>query len=458
MVAAPFIVLILYLLYLEYKKEKCEAEPVLTPIDLGFLLLVSFLWTFLSGNGGYSFQVSDFFGHNSKFYDLYTSGWPYYFSDVNRLVRYYFGYYLVPAYIFKLIGYISPPVLFIWTNIGFALGLSWIYIMVFRNKILLILFLLLGGCGTILFKISNRFIDFPPQLNTFHSNFGSLFDQSRWVANHVIPCIIVSCIVIYDTVIQKKDKSFFPVSLTLVWAIFPFLILSMIYAFNRSFYERKIKLFRKDFFFDCILPVIALIPALCYFGAGGNPPTSGFIWQFLDDKTYVYRYFTGIFLDTAVFYYIFIKLFKPTDAFSKIHISILFLMFLCLSTVILGKWNDWLTKMNISFMIIFLIVTLRAGYLRWIDHEFKHFSKTFAIVVTIVLCLNLLTQSLILVQPITENVLSSQILKTKFTPMPYKKYANFYKTLIEYASEEEAIQYMATPNSFYERNLAKTKN
>ena len=456
-VSIPIIGIILYLFYNELIKKKETDQPVLSYPDLAFLFVIVIAWTFLSGSGGYSFQVSDFYAHNSKFHDLYSSEWPYYFSNVSRLVRYYFGYYLVPAFIFKVTGHFYPFVIFAWTFIGFLLGLCWVYLLIFKNKILVLLFFAIGGCGTILATFLAPISQtFGVSLHTFHINFGSMLDQSRWVPNQVIPSLIVSCIIIYDVLISKKyEESFFPISLTLIWAIFPFIALSIIYAVYFFFNFKWKDLFSLNSIRTYLLPGIFLLPLLLYFGASDNAPVNGFIWDFKNDGPLIFRYFTGVFLDSIILYIIFYKLHQPSDIFSKKLVTIIFITFLLLSTFVLGKWNDWLIKMNISFLVIFLIAILRSVHSRFIIKNWVNLNLAFTGFVLLFLLLNFSHQFIIIAKPVRRNILVSFFTKEKFLAIPYTVYGNFYQTLLKVSSEEEVQQYMAKKDSFFEQNLAR---
>ncbi|WP_031530723.1 hypothetical protein [Dyadobacter crusticola] len=457
-IVIPLILTMAYLLVRELRKRNEINEFRFQFSDLIFLGILSMIWTFLSGNGGYSFQIVDAYGHNAKFYDLSTSDWPYYFEGSNRLIRYYFGYYLVPALIFKVLGKIHPSVIFIWTWVGFFIGIAWAYALLFKSKPLVVTFLFMGGIGTILFRIISKIYSFETEQNTFNINIGSVFDQSRWVPNQLIPSLIVSCIMLYDFGVRKKvEESFLPISLSLIWAIFPFIslcIIHLIYFFSGVKWK---EVFTVKILPLYLLPTLCLVPILIYFASGEKPPINGFVWEFRGDGSFLLRYILGVFLDGLIICYVYYKLHSPSTLLPNRLMVFIFVVFFSLSLYVVGKWNDWLTKMNISFLVVFLIINLRFVHERFISGRWipKHWSAS--VVVVLFLFLNFFHQSLILMQPLRSNVLTNLITKGSFTAFPFHKYGDLYSTLRILGSQEEAQQYMAVKDSYYERNLARKR-
>ncbi|GAA4395491.1 hypothetical protein GCM10023187_02430 [Nibrella viscosa] len=423
------------------------------------LALVAFIWTFLSGSGGYSIQELDYFGHNAKFYDLYSTKWPYYFTETNRLIRYYFSYYLVPSLLFKLLGGTSPATIFLWTFTGYFLGIAWVYTLVQKNLVLVIVFLLIGGGGTTLFNLVSRFVAFAPQLHTFNINLGSLFDQSRWTPNQVIPSLIGACIIVYDSALARKtQESFFPIALTVTWSMFSFLSLSVIFGIHALFYINPLRLSLATIVRAFLLPLLVLLPILLYFASGENVPTTGFVWQFRNDTTFIIRYLTGVFLDSLLLYYIFRQLYRPGGVYPRRLVTILFVVFICMTTYIMGKWNDWLTKINIPFLTIFLVIIFRAFYEKLHYEGWRSLRPALTVPLAVFFFLNLYYQVLIIRTPLKKNKLLGYVTESaKYKPIPYNKYGSFYKTLLAIGTYEEVRQYLAKKNSFYELYLAKRR-
>src|SRR5690606_29194419 len=113
-------------------------------------------------------------------------------------------------------------------------------------------------------------------------------------------------------------------------------------------------------------------PTLAYFAAGEKLPVHGFIWDFAGDGPFLIRYLTGVFLDGIIIYAIYRLLADHTTTLLPRNLmTSLFVLFFLLSSFVVGKWNDWLTKMNISFLVIFLICILRLLHTRWANKDWK---------------------------------------------------------------------------------------
>ena len=117
-----------YFSWLEIKGYISDNEKILFTLrDIIFIGIIALSWTLLTGTGGFFRQSSDFWGHNTKFYDLTKNDWPIYFKEVNTYACYYFSYYLVPSFFSKIIGFLSPALIILWTFAGFFAGLLWVY-------------------------------------------------------------------------------------------------------------------------------------------------------------------------------------------------------------------------------------------------------------------------------------------------------------------------------------------
>lgn len=95
---------------------------------------VAFAWVFCSGIGGYFFQSGDFSARNAVFRDLINYDWPVFYSNV-RAMNYYFGFWLPPALLTKLIsGFVSGASLF---TVGLNLLMIWTFLGVFLFLLLI---------------------------------------------------------------------------------------------------------------------------------------------------------------------------------------------------------------------------------------------------------------------------------------------------------------------------------
>ncbi len=121
-----------------------EARIPLKP--MGILLALASFWGWLSGAGEFVVQIGDWEKHNQIFFDLIKQEWPVQYANrPASYLCYYLAYYLVPAFITKLIGIESVLiVVYVWTTLGIWLAFSWIYVLS-RNRIVVVIGFILSG-------------------------------------------------------------------------------------------------------------------------------------------------------------------------------------------------------------------------------------------------------------------------------------------------------------------------
>ncbi len=97
---------------------------------IGAVLFLAFLWTFLSGAGGFVPQSSDYLKHNLIYHDLLDWKWPVGYgaeSSEGKFLCYALGYYLVPAEFGRCFGesWVNP-ISFLWLGAGMFLFFLWL--------------------------------------------------------------------------------------------------------------------------------------------------------------------------------------------------------------------------------------------------------------------------------------------------------------------------------------------
>lgn len=108
------------------------AAPTLGPSHLALLLSTVLLLMLLSGIGGWGYQETDWLKHNAIFKDLFERPWPviYDFGGNDLPLVYYLAYYLPPAFLGKLAGWVpANHALFAWSLLGLALALLWFLVL-----------------------------------------------------------------------------------------------------------------------------------------------------------------------------------------------------------------------------------------------------------------------------------------------------------------------------------------
>jgi len=456
--ATILIVGFLYLLRLEYLKK--DIKENLSFKDVLYLIFFACVWTFFCGVDGLSTQTLDWLAHNSKFYDLYKNPWPNYFPEVDRASCYYFGYYLVPAFLSKLSGKLLPSVIILWTALGFFLGLSWMFILIGRNKMLLFLMPFIRGIGQTVALILAKLDIYHAQIVIINPSLRSVFQQSLFATNQVIPALIVCGIVLYDCFFRKRiDDSFLVIVISFIWAVFPSMMLVLI--FGGVFINKYlIQLSPKDFFkvrsiHTYLIPGLLFIPIFIYFLSADQISDQGFLWNFPSKKGLLFGYISGIVFDLIIFYIMIRLLSRKEFLYPSWFIFLLFLLLLLLSTYYMGMFNDSFFRGSIPVYIIILIIGLRG-----LNNSFRNknwpSSPLFyvaGILITGLLAVQLRIETHFLKDNIVVNHYYPE--KTEFTRFPYDTCANTYQTIKLSWGVKGANEYLAAKNSIFEKYLSR---
>ena len=453
--ASLLIVGYLVLMFRELKKQ--NSREGFSHRDILFLISFALGWTIFSGVSGLVAQTADFNAHHAKFFDLYLNKWPNYFPEIDRYSCYYFGYFLIPALLSKLAGTLLPSVLFIWSAIGYFLAGSWIYHLLQKSKILLFAFLWFKGIGHILFYAMKKslFIVAPVYMPMIRA----AFEQSQWVPNQFIAALIVTCIILSDCFDRRRpDESFLPLSLLLIWGIFPFMSLALIFGvicFKKYMIDSSLnELFSLDSLFNYWTPFVLIIPSLIYF-LSSNGSLTGLLWKF--DGFYKISFFYAIefFADWLLFLTVLKFIQKKSPWIDTWFINVIFILFILVSFVRIGKNNDWFMRGQIPFFLVFTIAILR--HLSVFGYTFMRSSiKIKAAFGLVILAASIqLGFSCYLLR---DNILVKRFFPTAttFAPIRYDRFQNVYQALkLLHPKEADAEQYLGKKGSFYEKHLAR---
>jgi len=176
------------------------------PQSTFYLLLLTGLWVFLSGIGGYAFQNWDHHWRNAVLHDLINYNWPVVYSSPERgpitMLVYYVGYWLPAALAGQLFGWkFANFILFLWTWLGVLLTILHLNLKLktplFKSALLLIFFSGMDALGTLLFSSVYPTLWPPTQhLEIWAGNlqYSSFTTQLFWVFNQAVPawlCIVL---------------------------------------------------------------------------------------------------------------------------------------------------------------------------------------------------------------------------------------------------------------------------
>ena len=187
--------------------------------------VASFVWTFLGGFGGHYAQSTDWHYRNAIFRDMITRSWPVVYPDYNKMLNYYIGHWIQPAFFTKLMRkifylnnnemwYIGNQLLWIYTAVGVFLVMLLLlcYVKTDSSKKQLLLIGLLVGfsgmdiIGTVLDLLFFHHVSYA----NIHIEWWSSFQFSSittclfWVFNQAL----IAWIVILCTILEKKGDVF----------------------------------------------------------------------------------------------------------------------------------------------------------------------------------------------------------------------------------------------------------
>ena len=211
-IAIPVTAIILWALWQLFKQSPNNQAPIPDSRFPYSLLLLTGLWVFLSGVGGYTFQNWDHHWRNAVLHDLISYNWPVIYSSPDKgpitMLVYYVGYWLPAALTGKVFGWQAANfVLFLWTWLGVFLVTAHLgpkfRTSAVKAALLLIFFSGMDSLGAFFFAHDYPTL-WPPiqHLEIWSGNlqFSSFTTQLFWVFNQAVPawlciamCVTLSC-------------------------------------------------------------------------------------------------------------------------------------------------------------------------------------------------------------------------------------------------------------------------
>lgn len=460
--AIPMTIGLSYLFLLEIKGEKQQDNRLSIPKKkLIILAFIAFVLTSLTGISGYSYQLYDYWAENAKFYDLYKSDWPLYFEEVDRYACYYFGYYLVPAFISKMVGELSLITLFIWSWMGVFILVVWIYFLTGKKIGTIFMVLSIGGVSStlkwLLAKLRGVEIIYTSEIGP--AVITPLFQQLRWAPNQLIACLITTSIVLYSLFWENKYyKAFFSICLCFIWCIFPTLMLFVLIAAFSLYYLFKdgFAVFCKNNGLTFVLCLLFMIPIAIYFTSSNGDAVHHPFFQVQRPKSAIVKLIIDIGLDLGILLVGCLSIRKISNqSFYFPALTALFLIFL-LRTYRFGTQNDLFMRGQIPFLFIVGIFLMQN--FNFTEISFRGKIKIGHFLLTVYLILSpLLLSSETLIKSIQYNKITQLLWpnSASYTSLPFDKFQNTYQMLYDRYSPAEAKQYLGKKNSFYERYLAR---
>jgi hypothetical protein len=320
-----------------------------------YLLLLTGIWVFLSGVGGYAFQNWDHNWRNAVLHDLITYDWPVVYSSPVRgpitMLVYYVGYWLPAALAGKIFGWqVANFVLFLWTWLGVFLVTSHLSLRLKTTAIkailLLIFFSGLDALGTLLFASDYPTL-FPPiqHLEIWSGNlqYSSFTTQLFWVFNQAVPAWLCITLLADESPITNKLFTF---SLCLFFA--PLAALGLIpYLLIEWFKQTDFKSPFKNLRLDLLLAsgIIALV-SFFYFSSNTAAQERGLQAIALKD------FFAFFLLEGGIFWLLLAPL-KGRDP----HWVVTGLLLVIIPFIQLGSGRDFVMRASIAPLFYLMMMT-----------------------------------------------------------------------------------------------------
>ena len=406
--------LFMYAIYCGYfKNKKFGCKNLLNNrTALIMILIISFLWCYFAGIGGFWYQSADHHWRNAIFRDLINYDWPVHYKNLNVTLVYYIGFWLPSALIIKAISlfcnisrhlsffigneilliYGAIGVFLVFTNILFALKIKK------YSKILLAILIfvffsgmdIVGASFPFFYDASFTFKDLHLEWWSYIGQYSSNTTVLFWVFNQGIYAWLIT-LMFYNN--RKKVENYGLLALLCFFcAPLPFIglaILLIAYFIRNLFAEYKknrvFEYFKKIFSIQNIVSIIFITPIIfLYFyssvtamesvGSSGAGHYRA-LWQFwailcmfiyfifLEAGAYlisIYKQYKKTFMYYVVFAYLFvcpiIMMEKKVDFCMRTTIPMLVMLVLLIMRFLFRKYNFKKYKIRYLLLCLFLIL------------------------------------------------------------------------------------------------------
>ena len=357
-IASSFLYLCALIIF--FKKICIEKIYDINICGLVILAILSAIWVWISGVGGYWFQMPDWLWRNALFRDLIDFSWPVEYPNGNRLA-YYFGYFLPSALLGKIFGWSAANLsLCVFTWIGVFLTLVWVAIYIQINKtisffLLAIIFIIYGGLEEIRAPIANLLL--------ITNNLGYQFSPNttllEWVTNQtVFPWLCTAIFLNF-----KRIESLGVLGMTML-AVAPlpfcgFCFLSVIYfIFCLLDKTKSLKdTLKSAFCLPNLLSILVILPIFFFFytendAANGNYNGGGFGLyvpeNFISNLRWQANFLSFLFFNAFIFIILIYRRFRKNIFYYIVILSLLILPLFKIGT-------GWDFQMRATIPALFLL-------------------------------------------------------------------------------------------------------
>ncbi len=418
-----------YSLYQVYQLK----SPSFTVGEVLKLLGISLALVLVSGISGVGGKSTfDVIHHLQKVYDFSQSSLPIYYDRPSAYASYYFGFYIVPGLILGFMNNITL-VMGMWEWLGMFLGLSWIYLVLKRNFLLLLLLFFMSGLLSLLFPLlqGDNLLTSPYfYFKDTRWNLLPMYLSLRWVPNQFIYTLIVTGMILYLP--AKKLVHLSTLFLAgLFWTPFPTVALGCVYllrifpVLRASTWRFLVQFFSVNLFLAAFLILFLL----------ANQTSTGMEFTLISADRWK-NYFLLIGAEILVFYALLEARYRKRKITTLVLLLLLFLPLLKL-----GVGNDLYSRASLPVLMILYLYFLK--------------SLTATSVLQGVRILVLLCGALLPLKYVGDNLLQFSM-KPHYTPD--KMYDTYDLIRRDYKSKTTADQYLMDQKSvFYKYLLDKKK-
>ncbi len=308
-IAIPISLIILYTLYQLLKQSQVSSFKSLIPQSSNsqitiYFLLITFLWLFFSGIGGYALQNWDHHWRNAVFRDLINVDFPVYYAQPEtgpiKMLVYYVGYWLPSAIVGKYFGWEAANLfLFLWSWLGIILVTlqlsNFLKTSPIKITLLLIFFSGLDALGVLLFP--QEYPNLFPAVTHLEIwsgtlQYSSFTTQLFWVFNQAIPAWLCITLIMESSGLSLEKREQAPALQIFVWSLcFFFAPLASIglfpYLLIEIFKKENLKsLFKTRYSLILYSSIIIFLLSFFFFSSNAAAQTRGF--QFIPFKEFIF--------------------------------------------------------------------------------------------------------------------------------------------------------------------------
>ncbi len=407
---------------------------------------IAFLFFLLAGVVNFNGIAPDVITHRAKYAELILNEWPIFYVKSNNYLKHYHSFHLFPAFLVKYFFLPKDFTLYVWMNLGYFLAIKWVYILVKKSYVYLIILFF--------FSFPQEFEVVPFITACINDNFvGSvwpIYSQTVWVYNQVIPTVII-CSILYHAFQNKRPiyLYFFLIISLFTWAIFTGLAVGIIAIFifiKQSFYNKNYKIQERNIIKLLVICCVLFLPILLYFTGSDHKTVANFSYKFYPSLNCYFKNQINIFLP-IVFYGIVVFWLKNKINKEQMALLIFIYLFFMLSSLIkIGKNNDYFMRANIVFVFFLHIIVL--NYLKKLTVKVQKLAS-------FLLLLGCYNSNI--VNNLRFNYFTHKLLGEKYKFGMEKEFNSVEEVLKTNFTEEELHQYLGSLNSVYYRYLAKKK-